>query len=123
MDVTQTPTADWDRLAADAGFRCWPIDESELLMRPQHNGQPFRVRSWCQSPLELEGKSTHFGYVHSGTATLRCSSGRFDLKPGMYFSAAGSVHLRGTGTGQVISQPDYQGIFQLGGPAESSGRL
>ena len=68
----------------------------------------YKIKGLSITSVAEETSSS--SYVHSGTATLRCASGEFLLKSGMYFSAAGAALIHGIGTGQVISQPGYDGL-------------
>lgn len=94
-----------------------------LLEQLVHAGQPFQLSAWNNSELTLADDATHFGFVHSGSCELVGGSGIFDLHAGMYFSQPGSGTVGGPGTGLVISQLGYRGLFQLGGPVEQLGRL
>lgn len=93
---------------------------------------PTTLAMWDNAPLHLpaDGKfnggmnnSTHFGYVLSGSARIRCDSGEFTLKPGMYFSVPGRLEVSGDGQGIVASRLQQVGFFQIGGPIENTGRL
>ncbi len=84
---------------------------------------PSRLSGWHNDALELPDDGTHFGYVHQDSATLESSVGTFELQAGMYFVAPDSCLIRGSGKGIVITRLDYYGIFMLGGPVESVGRL
>lgn len=106
---------------------------------PLANSQPRKVfdprfpslfSAWRDDTLSLqgEGKQTHFGYIHSGIATLTSQHGTFELSAGMYFSIPGDATIKsGTGSrngaGFVATRLGYKGFFQLGGPAEEQGRL
>lgn len=76
-----------------------------------------------QGTLELPANATSFGFVHRGEATLKSDAGTFVLKTGMYFCLPGSGTLLGEGRGIAIARLDYQGVFSVGGPIESTGRL
>jgi hypothetical protein len=84
---------------------------------------PTRVYSWDKDSVVLPEEDTHFGYVHSGSATLICKSGNFQLQEGMYFSLPGWGRVVGEGVGIVVSRLAYKGFFYIGGPAEVTGRL
>lgn len=94
-----------------------------LLQQLVHAGQPFQVGAWNNSELKLPDNATHFGYVQTGSSELVGGSGIFDLRAGMYFSQPGSGKIGGSGSGLVITQFGYRGLFQLGGPVERVGRL
>ncbi|MCA9138009.1 MAG: AraC family ligand binding domain-containing protein [Planctomycetales bacterium] len=79
--------------------------------------------SICTGPLELGPDGTHYGFVESGIATLRCGGRSHQLTHGMYFSVPGQCQLEGTGNGFVATRIGYEGLFQLGGPIEATGRL
>ncbi len=79
--------------------------------------------SWNGARLELDSSGTHFGYVWQATAKLTCEAGEFELRPGMYFAVPGAATIEGEGTGVIVTRVGYRGIFSLGGPVESAGRL
>jgi len=78
--------------------------------------------AWSHEPLELSSSATHFGFVLEGTSILNTSSGTFTLRRGMYFSAPGTATVSG-GRGVIMTRHHYHGLFSLGGPIESTGRL
>lgn len=84
---------------------------------------PSRLFAWQNQTLKLEADGTHFGYVHQDSATLTTSAGTFSLTAGMYFSVPSSCHVSGAGQGLIITRLGYRGVFLLGGPIESRGRL
>ena len=85
---------------------------------------PTELSAWKYSDLELKDCDTHFGYVFSGSATLRCSSGTFLLNQGMYFGVPGDATIVGdNSSGFVASRLGWLGLFQIGGPIETQGRL
>ncbi len=84
---------------------------------------PTRLSGWDNGKLELPADGTHFGFVHENSATLETGAGQFELKKGMYFVAPHSCHIRGSGQGIVITRLGYYGMFSLGGPVETTGRL
>lgn len=77
---------------------------------------------WSDNELSLNGEATHFGFVLQGSAELEVPQGRFCLQSGMYFAIPGHGSIRG-GQGAVFSRNGYHGLFQIGGPVESRGRL
>jgi len=101
----------------------FPCDREEF----KFSSWRFDGRSEELSGKLLETQNNHFGFVQSGELLLEVGSKQFPLFPGMYFSAAGKVVLRKTAgkasLGIVMSQANYQGMFQIGGPVESTGRL
>ena len=85
---------------------------------------PSSLSAWSESNSSLNSSGTHFGYVHSGTATLHCSSGDFRLTKGMYFSVPGPATIEGSySSGFVATRRNFNGFFQIGGPIETVGRL
>lgn len=83
---------------------------------------PSSLSAWQDGCLELEEDATHFGYVNAGECVLSCDSGRFELRPGMFFSIPGRATVSGA-EGIAISRHGYHGFFQVGGPVEEKGRL
>ena len=83
---------------------------------------PTTLSGWYGAVFAGEADTTHFGVVHAGTPTLRCSSGTFNLTPGMYFAVPGEMSV-GPGAGVLITRHDHRGFFHLGGPIEERGRL
>ena len=86
---------------------------------------PTALLAWNKSILNLASNNftTHFGFIYKGEAILKTSSGNFTLREGMYFSCLGPATLLGEGQGIIISRMSYRGVFSIGGPIESSGRL
>lgn len=84
---------------------------------------PTQLQAWSDGWLDLQDIGTHYGYVYQGELTIQFLSGLFVLKPGMYFSLPGAGTLLGNGQGIVITRLNYQGVFSIGGPIESTGRL
>jgi AraC-like ligand binding domain len=82
-----------------------------------------RLSGWDNDELELPDEGTHFGFVFQGSATLETAATTFELQTGMYFVAPHSGRIRGSGQGIVITSLGYFGMFMLGGPIESAGRL
>jgi hypothetical protein len=82
-----------------------------------------QLSGWDNGELELRDDGTHFGFVQEGSATLRCSAGSFELQEKMYFVTPRSCRINGRGRGMVVTGLGYYGLFMLGGPIESAGRL
>jgi quercetin dioxygenase-like cupin family protein len=85
-----------------------------------------RVRAWNRSVLELPREATHYVIAYAGTSTLERSGTTFPLAAGMFACVPGSFVVNGAsaeGAGLVISHHGYEGVFQLGGPIEATGRL
>jgi quercetin dioxygenase-like cupin family protein len=83
------------------------------------------LTGWSGQTLALDAapNTTHTGFVWQGKAVLNTPQGEFTLQAGMYFMVAGEASLSGNGQGFVVSQPNYRGMFMLGGPIEQKGRL
>lgn len=85
---------------------------------------PSAFSAWQNDSLRLSNDGTHFGYIHSGEASLETEHGIFEMKPGMYFSTPGNATIRcDRGVGFVATRLSYEGFFQIGGPVEERGRL
>jgi len=86
---------------------------------------PTLLWGWNNDALHLPAIGTHFGYVYQGELAIvnAPDRGLFVLKPGMYFSLPGAGKLMGDGKAIVVTRLAYQGMFSIGGPTESSGRL
>lgn len=75
--------------------------------------------------LHLEkNTSTFFGYMHEGVGFLHLNGTEYPILPGMYFCVPGTMKATLTGgSGIIIERVGYNGIFSIGGPIESKGRL
>lgn len=82
-----------------------------------------QLSCWRSSALDLPEGATHFGYVHSGDATLVHGGDTYTLRTGMYFSCPGACQITGQGNGFVATRYHDLGFFQIGGPVETLGRL
>ena len=93
----------------------------------------FSLQSWDigeDTPsIDIEAQH-HFGFVAEGQLKIVFNGLVFPLTAGMYFSIPGCAALSQDPTscfprskGILISQSGYQGLFQIGGPIESTGRL
>jgi len=82
-----------------------------------------RLSGWRNEVLQLAEDGTHFGYVHESIATLTVPYGTFVLSAGMYFAAPARCTIGGAGSGIVFTRLGYYGVFSIGGPIESEGRL
>lgn len=85
-----------------------------------HASQLF---GWRNDVLSLEDEGTHFGYVLEATATLTVPQGVFVLTAGMYFAVPSRCTVGGAGSGIVITRVGHRGVFSIGGPIETEGRL
>jgi len=83
---------------------------------------PSMVTSWPAEHLHLAGSDTHYGMVIDGYPTLTFGDMSIRLGPGMFFVAPGAAKIAG-GSGLIVSRLAYKGLFQIGGPIESTGRL
>lgn len=109
---------------AAAAFTPLILQHGPLLDLASDLVRPARVLGWSDGNLELAAGATHFGMVTSGGAILHNKADRFRLRAGMFFVAVGGCALRAPGGGGlVISCPNYQGLWQIGGPLEKTGRL
>lgn len=84
---------------------------------------PTRVVGWNASQIAVAGSQTHFGFVGRGVARLHCPAGTFLARQGMYFALPDGGDIDGDGYGFVVCLQGYRGLFHLGGPIESIGRL
>ena len=73
--------------------------------------------------VRLLDQATHYGFVASGSAQLEVPDASYKLRAGMYFCVPGAFELKGEATGFIASRMGYHGLFQIGGPIESTGRL
>ena len=104
-----------------SSFCLWPAgDLVDVELR--HETTPFRLRSWDATAAPLDAKATHFGFALEATELVLEGGATYSVRRGMYFEVPGAGRLEG-GRGILISQPEYRGLFQLGGPIEKRGRL
>lgn len=107
--------------------------DKHLELVPQNNSKEFSFSLWNfarrieSDPTPFSDQGNHFGFVQSGEIVLEFQGRKFPLHEGMYFSANGPIKLlpmaQTHSSGIVMFQRDFKGIFQIGGPVESSGRL
>lgn len=83
---------------------------------------PTMLHGWRRGPLRLEAIGTHFGLVLTGETRLTVAQGTFVLQPGMYFAVPETFELEG-GEGWIATRVGVRGLFQIGGPVETHGRL
>ena len=98
-------------------------DKTGILFEDRFGEWPSILSSWNEQTLVAESDGTHFGYVYSGEAMIRCDSGSFTISAGMYFSVPGSCVVQANGRGILMSRLNFHGFFQFGGPIEATGRL
>ena len=68
--------------------------------------------------------SQYFGYVAKGNVKIqRPGLEPIPLSQGMYFTAPSELKVQAQGALVVWERLGYQGLFMVGGPVESSGRL
>lgn len=87
---------------------------------------PATFRIWQGNSLKLPADGTHFGYVYQGQPVLSRQAGAdaYKLRSGMYFCLPGGGELEGQdSSGILITRFNYQGMFNLGGPIEPTGRF
>lgn len=87
---------------------------------------PATLKTWQHNSLQLPDTGTHFGYVYEGHPRLFCQIGGepYRLHPGMYFCLPGEGKIDGENSaGIVFTCLNFNGMFSLGGPIESTGRL
>lgn len=68
---------------------------------------------------------THaFGVVTKGEIQIhRKGLPNFTLISGMYFSCPGALRVSGAGRAAIFQRRGYRGLFEIGGPIETEGRL
>lgn len=94
------------------------MEDSVNTMYPSRMwGVKGERRAWEDST------STFFGCVAKGTIELKRPGGSFTLTQNMYFASPGPLELSGPGEAVVFERLGYVGLFQIGGPVESTGRL
>lgn len=84
------------------------------------------LHTWQGDGLKLADHHTHWGFVYQGNPQFyrRQYQQAFTLYPLMYFCLPGSGCIGGrNSSGLVISCPQVNGMFSLGGPVESAGRF
>ena len=99
------------------------VQNLNMFSLPWDDSEGTTVNSWTGKSFDLDGGSTHFGFVLSGQAKLATEFGEFPLCAGGYFSLVGRSTIGGEGEGLVVSLAGYRGFFTLGGPIEDTGRL
>jgi len=71
-----------------------------------------------------EISSTHYGFVFEGEFQLRRKGfPTLTLVSGMHFCCPGAFQLDGQGRAVAIERKGYRGLFSVGGPVETRGRL
>jgi len=104
-------------------FHAFEWSNSTLFEDPDGD-QPSELSAWSHGSISPDESGTHFGFVQSGRIKLRCESGHFEIRAGMYFSVPAACEIEGSDSrGILCTRRNYQGFFQIGGPIESLGRL
>lgn len=88
-----------------------------------HSEFPSILSAWQNQKITLDAGATHFGFVAKGEAEVAFSGRAYRVGEGMYFSVPGSGRIDSDGTGFIASRLDFHGLFMIGGPIESTGRL
>lgn len=95
-----------------------------LLLDLSGDAYPAEVWGWSGGDRELPDGATHYGLVTEGEALLQQGRDEFPLRAGMFFVIPGRGRIIGSaGRGLVIARLCYQGLRQIGGPIEATGRL
>ena len=86
---------------------------------------PAIAKIWQGNYFEFSAIGTHFGYIYEENCLLlRQETGQsYNLHPGMYFCLPGGGKLEGDSAGIAIAILNYQGIFNVGGMIESTGKF
>jgi len=95
-----------------------------LLLDLSTDAYPTQIFGWNCAALSLPDGATYYGMVTEGEALLCDARGDFRLQAGMFFVCPSACMVEGAaGRGLVIARTGYQGLWQLGGPLEATGRL
>ncbi|MGE3756503.1 MAG: cupin domain-containing protein [Pseudobdellovibrionaceae bacterium] len=95
-----------------------------LLFDAADNMYPSRMDGVTSEQSFTEVSSSYYGFVYEGEFTLnRDKLPVCGLTNGMYFCVPGPFKLMGQGKLIVIERKGYRGLFSVGGPVESRGRL
>lgn len=89
----------------------------------EESGDSIIMESWDGTDCMNEKAGTTMGVILAGTAQLSCETGVFPLREGMYFAIPGPFRIEGDGTGFHVTKSGFEGLFQIGGPIERTGRL
>lgn len=87
-------------------------------------GHPSIAR-WVIDSIKIDESEgdTHFIFVSRGEVTLNSSNGKFLLRENSFAAVPGNFSLDGSGQVLVATLLNYTGLFTIGGPIESFGRL
>jgi len=99
--------------------------ETGLLLDLTADTFPTLVNGWNNGFLKLPGDATHYGMVTEGRAVLEYEDQTWSLRAGMFFGLPGRAAVQSSqgSKGLVISRLNYRGLWQIGGPLETTGRL
>ena len=85
---------------------------------------PAMVRIWQDNCSDFPAGGTTFGYIYHGSCVLFCDNGEtYPLHSGMYFCLPSGGKLEGKSSGIAIAYFNYQGIFNVGGTIEPTGKF
>jgi hypothetical protein len=106
------------------GFQAFPI-ENKTLYNADLQMYPSRMIGFKNSIFTSEDISSHFfGYVLRGNVNLSIKNRPAQtVLDGQYFSVPGAFALGGKGEAILFQRIGYRGLFSIGGPVESAGRL
>lgn len=104
-------------------FYCQPFQETKKLDYTMAS-HPSIAR-WVINSIKVDDSEydTHFLFVSSGKVTLKSSNGEFLLRENYFAAVPGNFSLDGSGQILVATLLNYTGLFTIGGPIESKGRL
>jgi quercetin dioxygenase-like cupin family protein len=101
--------------------------EGRLVLTEAHDGvrlavqEGVEVLSWSGGGVDLDGSGTAFVMVLEPSC-VTVPYGAYPLPARSYAVLPDRAHVEG-GCGVVITDRSHRGLFQIGGPAESRGRL
>lgn len=87
-------------------------------------GHPSIAR-WVINNIKINEseRDTHFLFVSEGEVTINSNFGEFLLRENCFAAVPGNFSLDGSGKVLVATLLNYTGLFTIGGPIESNGRL
>jgi hypothetical protein len=98
--------------------------ENGLLADLSSDKFPCQVLGWRRALVKLPRGRTHFGIGIEGKSRLFCNETVFTVQPETFFVVPGETAVSGMmASGMIISFLSYDGLFQIGGPIEDTGRL
>lgn len=98
---------------------------SGLIFDASETMYPSRLEGFVGGRAQFDVSTRHhFGFVLEGSIVIKRNGlPQQGLQKGMYFSAPGPFEIEGDAKVSVIIREGYRGMFTVGGPIESSGRL